>query len=141
MKAWIAVASAEHVKRGQRGGFMQVCHGKGAPLRRIHPGDVVIYYSPTEKFQSKEKWQAFTAIGVVNDKEPYPFTLEEGLCMFRRDITWLPAHEASILPLLDFMEFSKGVRNWGYKFRFGFFPISNHDLQIIAQAMKITIPT
>jgi hypothetical protein len=29
---WIAVASAEHVRLGQAGGFMQVSHGKAAPL-------------------------------------------------------------------------------------------------------------
>lgn len=34
MKSWIAVASAEHVRSGRSQGFMQVCHGKAAPLRR-----------------------------------------------------------------------------------------------------------
>ncbi len=47
-KSWIAVASAEHVRLGRSQGFMQVCHGKAAPLRRITPGDAVAYYSPTE---------------------------------------------------------------------------------------------
>ena len=46
---WIAVACAEHARRGcaepQRG-FMQVCHGKCAPLRRVKPGDSVAYYAP-----------------------------------------------------------------------------------------------
>jgi hypothetical protein len=32
---WIAVASAGHVRRGRAAGFMQVRHGKTAPLRRI----------------------------------------------------------------------------------------------------------
>ena len=44
---WLAVASAEHVRRGRQGGFMQVNHGKAAPLRRIKPGDFVVYYSPS----------------------------------------------------------------------------------------------
>ena len=35
---WIAVASAEHVRRGRADGFMQVCHGKGGPLARIRAG-------------------------------------------------------------------------------------------------------
>ena len=43
-RAWIAVASAEHVRLGRAQGFMQVCHGKGGPLRRTAPGDTVIYY-------------------------------------------------------------------------------------------------
>ena len=43
---WIAVASAEHVGIGRVQGFMQVCHGKAAPLRRVLPGSRVVYYSP-----------------------------------------------------------------------------------------------
>jgi hypothetical protein len=35
LQNWIAVASADHVGRGRAPGFMQVCHGKAAPLRRI----------------------------------------------------------------------------------------------------------
>src|SRR5437879_3630028 len=64
---WIAVASAEHVRRGRGEGFMQVCHGKAAPLRRVKPGSRVVYYSPTEAFGGKERLQAFTALGVVRD--------------------------------------------------------------------------
>lgn len=46
MRHRIAVASAEHVRIGRAGGFMQVGHGKLAPLRRIAPGDRVVYDSP-----------------------------------------------------------------------------------------------
>ena len=35
---WIAVASAEHVALGRKQGFMQVCHGKAPPLRRLRAG-------------------------------------------------------------------------------------------------------
>ena len=53
-KYWIAVASADHTRRGKAGGFMQVNHGKAAPLRRVQPGDGVIYYSPTETMGGKD---------------------------------------------------------------------------------------
>ena len=43
---WLAVASAEHVAIGRRDGFMQVGHGKGAPLKRLHTGDRIVYDSP-----------------------------------------------------------------------------------------------
>ena len=39
---WIGVASANHIARGLAEGFMQVNHGKQAPLKRLQPGDVVI---------------------------------------------------------------------------------------------------
>jgi hypothetical protein len=77
---WIAVASAEHVRRGRSEGFMQVSHGKAAPLKRIKPGDRVVYYSPTvalggKSLGGKDKLQAFTAIGTVKDREPYVFDM------------------------------------------------------------------
>jgi hypothetical protein len=75
---WIAVASAEHVRRGRREGFVQVSHGKAAPLKRIKPGDRVVYYSPTVTLGGKDKLQAFTAIGVVKEGEPYVFDMGNG---------------------------------------------------------------
>ncbi|PRC94753.1 EVE domain-containing protein [Solimicrobium silvestre] len=132
---WIAVASAEHVRIGREVGFMQVCHGKAAPLHRIKPGDRVAYYSPTVEFGSKHKLQAFTAIGVVKNNEPYQVEMTPGFCPFRRDVMWFPAKEAVIQPLLGSLDFSRGITNWGYQLRFGLFSVSEHDMQLIAAAM------
>ncbi|EPX56382.1 hypothetical protein D187_007724 [Cystobacter fuscus DSM 2262] len=136
---WIAVASAEHVLRGREAGFMQVCHGKAAPLRRLQPGDRVIYYSPTVSFQGKDRLQAFTALGLVKAGEPYVFDMGGGFRPFRRDVTWLPARTAPIQPLLESLDFSAGRRNWGYQLRFGLFSISEHDLRLIARAMGVRL--
>ena len=54
-------------------------------------------------------------------------------------VKWLKACNAPIAPLLDELDFSAGKRNWGYQFRFGLFEISEHDLQIIATAMKVKV--
>lgn len=132
---WVAVASAEHVRRGRTEGFMQVCHGKAAPLRRIAPGDGVVYYSPTVTFGGKDRLQAFTAIGTVRDSTPYRADMGAGFHPFRRDVMWRAAEEASIQPLLDTLDFTAGKRNWGYQLRFGLFSISAYDFSLIAQAM------
>lgn len=132
---WLAVASAEHVRSGRQSGIMKVCHGKGAPLRRIKPGDYVTYYSPTVTFGGKDKLQSFTAIGVVVDKEPYQFDMGGGFCPFRRDVTWFDAEEAPIASLLHILDLTKDRRNWGYQLRFGLLLISEHDMDAIAQAM------
>lgn len=133
---WIAVASAEHVRRGRADGFMQVCHGKGGPLKRIRPGDGVIYYSPTENFGAGDKLQAFTAIGIVKETEPYRFDMGGGFAPFRRDVAWAEAAETPIRPLLDALDFTAGRPNWGYQLRFGVFAISRHDFDVIAGAMQ-----
>ena len=132
---WVAVASAEHVRLGRSQGFMQVCHGKAAPLRRIRPGDRVVYYSPSTAFRGKDRLQAFTAIGQVRQGEPYAFDMGAGFVPFRRDVDWFQAAEAPIQPLLDRLAFSAGVRNWGYQLRFGLFAIGAADMDLIAAAM------
>ncbi|GHU25320.1 UPF0310 protein [Betaproteobacteria bacterium] len=119
---------------------MQVCHGKLAPLRRIKPGDCVVYYSPTPEFGGKTKLQAFTAIGLVEAGTPYQFDMGGGFVPFRRDVGWLPAQAAGILPLLGKLELSAGIKNWGYQFRFGLFEISDHDLRLVAAAMCAGMP-
>lgn len=139
MTAWIAVASAEHVRRGRAGGFMQVCHGKAAPLRRIRPGDRVVYYSPTDRFGAADGLKSFTAIGTVLPGEPYQFDMGGGFIPFRRNVSWWPAEEAPIQPLLHQLELTAGVRNWGYPFRFGLLPVSLGDFDRIAEAMRAAV--
>lgn len=140
MKNWIAVASAEHARRGRDGwqgaqGFMQVCHGKLAPILRVHPGDRVAYYAPSMTMGGADKCQSFISIGRVRQGEPYAFDMGEGFEPYRRDVDYLSAREASILPLIDHFEFVENRQRWGYKFRFGLFEISDQDMRLIARAM------
>jgi hypothetical protein len=133
--AWIAVACAAHVRIGRAGGFMQVCHGKGAPLRRLSGGDLVAYYSPTETFGGRDRLQAFTAIGFVKPDTPYQVDMGSGFAPFRRDVAWCRADPAPIHPLLGHLSFARDNGNWGYQLRFGLFKIELDDIQRIADAM------
>ncbi|MDM0113162.1 EVE domain-containing protein [Variovorax sp. J22R133] len=136
---WIAIASAEHARLGRDHagmGFMQVGHGKHAPLKRVSPGDRVAYYSPATVFGGSDKLQSFVSIGVVQDGEPYEFDMGNGFVPWRRDVRYASSHEASILPLVDQFDFVEDPKRWGYKFRFGLFDISDHDMRLIANAMK-----
>ena len=136
---WIAVACAEHARRGcaepQRG-FMQVCHGKCAPLRRVKPGDRVAYYAPTNTMGEKDRLQSFVSIGVVQPGVPYAFNMGGGFVPYRRDVVYVPAQDAPIAPLLDQFEFVDDRARWGYKFRFGLFEVSDVDIRLIASAMQ-----
>jgi EVE domain len=138
-KCWVAVAAAEHVRIGRAEGFMQVCHGKGAPLRRISPGDWVVYYSPTETFRGKDRLQAFTAIGVIGPGEPYQAEMCDGFHPFRRNVRWIKSAETPIRLLLEALTFSAGNKNWSYKLRFGLFEIDRQDMRKIARAMGASV--
>ncbi|RYX94489.1 MAG: EVE domain-containing protein [Comamonadaceae bacterium] len=139
-KNWIAVASAEHARLGRAHrplGFMQVGHGKQAPLKRIKPGDRVAYYSPTTTFGQRDELQSFVSIGTVQSGEPYEADMGNGFVPWRRDVVYAASHEAPILPLLDAFEFIEDRSRWGYRFRFGLFSVSNHDMRLIARAMGV----
>jgi hypothetical protein len=136
---WIAVASAEHARRGCKEpghGFMQVCHGKCAPLKRVRPGDRVAYYAPSVTMGGKDRLQSFVSIGIVQPGDPYAFDMGGGFVPFRRDVTYVAANEAPIAPLLEHFVFVEDRARWGYKFRFGLFSVVDADMLLIANAMQ-----
>jgi len=139
---WIAVASAQHARLGRDHapiGFMQVGHGKHAPLKRVAPGDRIAYYAPAALFGGSDKLRSFVSIGVVQPGEPYQVMMGEDFAPWRRDVRYVQAQETSILPLIDRFEFVDDPKHWGYKFRFGLFDISEHDMRLIAGAMSARV--
>ena len=136
-KSWIAVASAGHVAIGRAQGFAQVNHGKSAPLKRILPGDALIYYAPTQTFGGKGRLQAFVAYGRVAEGEIYQGIMAEGFQPFRRNVLWADAADAPIAPLLSHLSFTAGKTNWGAPFRYGLFEIPQADRTVIARAMGL----
>lgn len=135
---WIAIASAEHARLGRDHGpvgFMQVGHGKGAPLQRIAPGDRVAYYAPATVYGGTDKLQSFVSIGCVQPGEPYTADMGNGFVPWRRDVRYVPAQEAPIAPLIEAFDFVEDPKRWGSKFRFGLVEVNAHDMHLIADAM------
>jgi hypothetical protein len=139
-RAWIAVACAAHVRRGLAGGFMQVCHGKAGPLRRIAPGDGVAYYSPTVTMGGREPCRAFTAIGQAAQGEPYRVDMGGGFVPWRRDVAWLAGQDAPVAPLIARLAVFGARPNWAAPLRFGLVAISAEDFAAIAAAMSVLGP-
>ena|SRR5579871_125721 len=135
MRFWIGVASRDHVMAGVAGGFCQLGHGKAAPVKRLAPGDWIIYYSPRTALHGGEPLQAFTAIGRVMPGEPYTAAIGRGFTPTRRDVLFISSCEAPIRPLLDHLSFSAKSRSWGQVLRRGLFEIKERDFRIIAEAM------
>lgn len=138
-KYWIAVASKEHVVKGQKEGIIQVCHGKQGPLKRMAPGDWVIYYSPTEIFGQKGPCRMFTALCFIKDKEPYQHKMSGDFIPWRRDVEFLKVNDAHIEPLINDLSFIKSKKQWGFVFRYGLFSIPFDDFKIIAAKMGIDV--
>ena len=135
MKFWIIVASKDHLQRGLAGGFIQANHGKAAPLKRIHKGDWVIFYSPNLEYDKPEKCQCFTAIVRVVDENVYQQDMGGGFIPFRLKVQFLPSKDVSIHPLIDELTFIKDKTHWGAPFRFGTLQIPEEDFRLIASRM------
>lgn len=135
MKYWIIVASKDHIQRGLAGGFIQANHGKAAPLKRMQPGDWVIFYSPKVEYGKPEKCQCFTAIVRVVDDEIYQHDMGDDFVPFRRKVQFLPSRDVSILPMINDLTFIKDKTHWGAPFRFGTLEISEKDFRLIAKGM------
>jgi hypothetical protein len=135
MKYWILVASRDHARHGMDWGIAQVCHGKAAPLKRLHKGDGVIYYSSKTFFDEPEKCQCFTAIGKVSDDVVYQADMGNGFVPFRRAVSYFPSREVPIEGLIASLDFIQNKKSWGYPFRFGIIEISREDFETIGKEM------
>ena len=110
---WIGVVSREHIHVGVKGGFIQLGHGKKAPLQRLRASDGLAMYSPRTAYPDGEPLQA------------------------RVDVTFFDANEAPIKPLIDALSFIKNKTQWGSAFRFGQIKIPAEDFKLIAKAMGV----
>ena len=140
MRGWLGVVSRSHVRRGVAGGFIQLCHGKVDPLRRMAEGDHLVLYSPRTEMQGGEPLQAFTAYGLVGAPDLVQVTMAPDFHPFRRSVRFLEAREAPIRPLLESLSFSRGNPGWGMVLRRGQVPLTAEDLALIGAAMGVRIP-
>jgi hypothetical protein len=134
---WVGVVSREHVHRGVKGGFIQLNHGKKAPVQRLRAGDGLAMYSPRTAYPDGEPLQHFTAIGTVSTGEVYQVRMTDDFKPYRVDVRFLKAKEAPIRPLIQALSFIKSKTHWGAAFRFGYVKVPGEDFNLIAKAMGV----
>jgi len=133
---WIGVVSRSHVQLGVDGGFIQLNHGKRAPLTKFKAGDGLVMYSPRTSYPDGEVLQAFTAIGRIRSGEIYQVEMTPDFAPYRVDVEFFACDEALIRPLIDELSFIRSKTHWGAAFRFGQVKIPAEDFLRIAAAMR-----
>lgn len=137
MGGWLGVISRDHIRRGVAGGFIQLCHGKAAPLRRMAEGDALVIYSPRSGMGEGEVLQAFTAFGIVGPPEIVQVEMAPGFTPFRREVQWLQVPEVPIRPLVERLSFTAGNPGWGMLLRRGHLPLTDGDLALLRGCMGL----
>ena len=137
VKYWIVVASKDHVEMGKKSGVVQANHGKFYSLRKMEPGDLILFYSSKIKYKEPEPCKKFTAIARVKQGDVYQGHMEGNWEPYRRDVEFLPCEETDILPLIPKMTFIRKKESWGFVFRLGCFEIPKEDFENISREMKL----
>ncbi len=133
---WIGVVSREHVRIGVAGGFVQLNHGKKAPLQRLRAGDGLAMYSPRTAYPDGEPLQCFTAIGTVASGEIRQVEMTPDFKPYRIDVRYAECREAPIRPLVESLSFIRSKAHWGAAFRFGLLKVPADDFALVAKAMN-----
>jgi hypothetical protein len=88
--------------------------------------------------EGNERCQCFTALGEVADDEITQVKMSEDFVPYRRSMKFFPCHDVSILPLIDDLEFIENKKSWGFRFRFGFFEITETDFKLISKQIQLS---
>ena len=135
-KYFLICASKDHVLTGINEGIAQAGHGRKDFISKPSKGDWIVYYSSKDTFIDGNVYQKFTAIGKINDDEPYQPGTPEKFKPYRRNVDYKSCKEAEIRPLIENLGFIKNKKRWGFYLISGFREISKDDFEIIKHAMK-----
>jgi EVE domain-containing protein len=132
---FIAIAPRDALDAAVAAGYVEVNHGKAAPLERMRNGDALLFYSPRES-EGGNALQAFTALARIRGDALYQAGVEgDSERPFRRPADYLDVQPVLIRPLIDALAFIRNKAQWGAPLRFGFVQVSRADFACIAQAM------
>lgn len=132
---WINTVSLDHVEGAVRGGFTQADHGAGTRIRRLAPGDGIVFYSPRTRLHDGEPLQKFTAAGTITGDEPYRVTVNADMRPWRLDVAFADTHPVAARPLVSMLSFVTDPAHWGLPFRRGLFEIPAADYRLIVGEM------
>ena len=132
---WVATVSLDHVQGAVRGGFTQADHGAGTRLRRMRPGDEVVYYSPRTSLRGGTPVRQFTGLATITGQAPYQVTVSEEFQPWRLDATFHDCRPVDVRPLVDQLSFITDPTHWGLPFRRGLFTVPERDFATIRSRM------
>ena len=147
---WIGLAERDSVQAAVSNGVCLFSGGKASAVRKLAPGDWILYYSPHESTDGATL-ECFTAVGEVVDETPWtqnwtqlcaggPFwthgTRPKSTQTWVRKCAYDAVGEVSVRPLLSSLSFVSQPRHWGRTFRRGQMEIGAADFFAIADRLR-----
>lgn len=133
---WVHIVSLDHVRQSVAGAFIQSSQGEKDRLAALSRRDYVVFYSPRTKFRKGKPLQEFSALGMVEDGEPYRVQGGQG-DLWQCHMTYLDAQPVSLQSLVDDLAFIPDKERWELPYSRGLFEIEQGDFLNIARAMGV----
>jgi len=130
MKHWMAVISLEHAHIAAASGFLQVCHGKAAPLKATRAGDEFFIYCPKTHMKDGEALRQVVFRGHFKDDRVYQVEQFPGFHPWRKDVRFDTSFQAVALLSIAGLELTRNP-HWGMLARRGFFELSAADAALL----------
>lgn len=134
-KYWIGVAHLKQAKAAEGAGFVAFSHGRESAVRKVSPGDRVIYYSPKTDFEGTAV-QAFVALATVMGEPEQRQMPNTDFTPWTRAAEFTTVSEVPVKPMLEDLTFVTNPRHWGMAFRRSLFEITEGDFILISNAMR-----
>jgi len=135
MKHWIAVISLEHAQIAAASGFLQVCHGKAAPLKATRAGDAFFIYCSKTQMTDGKPLKQIAFHGHFMDDRVYQVEQFAGFHPWRKDVRFDRQFQTIALLSVKGLELTRNP-HWGMLARRGFFEISAHDAALLNQSRE-----
>ena len=120
-------------------GFLQVCHGKAAPLRKTSAGDEVFIYCPRTGMGEGAVLKRVEYRCVIENDTAYQVEQEPGFMPFRKDVRFDTEFQGIPIGDVRGMELTADP-HWGMLARRGFFELGAHDAALLRRAAQGPAP-
>ena len=122
-----------------RSGFLQVCHGKAAPLRKTSAGDEVFIYCPRTGMGEGAVLKRVEYRCVIANDMVYQVEQAPGFLPFRKDVRFDTGFQGIPIGDVRGMELTANP-HWGILARRGFFEFGAHDATLLRRAVPGPAP-
>jgi hypothetical protein len=123
---WLAVVSLDHAKIGFEARFLQVCHGRAAPLRRAAVDDEVFVYCPRTAYRNGKSLMSVQFHGRFANEKIYQVETVDAFAPFRRDVDFSASFRPIDIRRISDLELTANP-SWGVALRRGFLELVSAD--------------
>lgn len=132
----VVVASQDHCQRWMKEWFVQACHGKIRPMKKMSKWDIIFLYAPKKEFGKDEKLQAFVWMLKVTSDEIEQVEMFPWFTPYRKHTQTIATANIYLHDLKGKIAFFTDNKNIWLEMRKWFFQLPDEDGKLLQQMFE-----